>query len=129
MKTKLVSVMLLAMLIAVMLPIPTFASTSNMRYGTSLRTTFSVSPSRVESLGSSEMTKGTTPGTVPFNVDMVDAEQVCETGKGVYVAVLDTGLLSNYLDFFPEGKVDIKEEWGKGFTHNVWYDPTGEGNW
>ena len=68
-------------------------------------------------------------GTVPFNVDMVDAEELCNDGKGVYVAVLDTGLLSNYLDFFPESMVDIKEEWGIGFTHNVWYDPLGNGNW
>lgn len=68
------------------------------------------------------------PGTVPFNVDMVDAEGLCETGEGVYVAVLDTGLLSNYLYFFPEGTVDIKEEWGIGFTHDVFYVGTG-GNW
>lgn len=60
---------------------------------------------------------------------MVDAETTDNTGEGIYVAVLDTGLLSNYLDFFPPGMVDIKEEWGKGFTHDVWYDPTGDGNW
>jgi len=67
-------------------------------------------------------------GTVPFNVDMVDAEKVCEDGEGIYVAVLDTGLLSNYLDFFPEDMVDIKEEWGKGFTHDLIWVGSG-GNW
>ncbi len=62
---------------------------------------------------------------VPFNLDMVDAETVSQTGEGVYVAVLDTGLLSNYLNFFPDDRVDIKEEWGIGYTHNVFYVGTG----
>jgi subtilisin family serine protease len=67
-------------------------------------------------------------GTVPFNVDMVDAEKVCNEGEDIYVAVLDTGLLSNYLDFFPEDMVDIKEEWGIGFTHDlIWVGS--DGNW
>ena len=48
-------------------------------------------------------------GTVPFNVDMIDAEDLWNDGEGIYVAVLDTGLLTNYLDFFPEDMVDIKE--------------------
>jgi subtilisin family serine protease len=65
----------------------------------------------------------------PYNLDMVDVEASSNDGEGVYVAVLDTGLLSNYLHFFPEGMVDIKEEWGIGFTHDVWYDPMGDGNW
>ena len=67
-------------------------------------------------------------GTVPFNVDMVDAEKMCNDGEGVYVAVLDTGMLSNYLDFFPEDMVDIKEEWGIGFTHDLIWVGSG-GNW
>jgi subtilisin family serine protease len=66
---------------------------------------------------------------IPWNVDMVDAETTSNEGEGIYVAILDTGLLSNYLEFFPEGTVDIKEEWGIGFTHDVWYDAAGEGNW
>lgn len=64
----------------------------------------------------------------PFNLDMVDAEKVCETGDGVYVAVLDTGLLSNYRYFFPQGTVSIKTEWGIGFTHDLIWKGSG-GNW
>ncbi len=66
---------------------------------------------------------------IPYNLDMVDVEATSNDGEGIYVAVLDTGLLSNYLHFFPEGMVDIKEEWGIGFSHDVWYDPAGDGNW
>ena len=65
---------------------------------------------------------------VPWNIDIIDVEATSNDGEGIYVAVLDTGLLSNYLDFFPESTVDIKEEWGKGFTHDVFYVGTG-GNW
>ena len=64
---------------------------------------------------------------IPFNVDMVDAETTSNDGQGIYVAVLDTGLLSNYLYFFPPSMVDIKEEWGKGFTHDaLGVDPNGD---
>ncbi|NWG11098.1 S8 family serine peptidase [Candidatus Bathyarchaeota archaeon] len=90
---------------------------------------FDVDPARAECFSAWDEWCELPEGTVPFNVDMVDAEGVCYDGEGIYVAVLDTGLLSNYLDFFPEGMVDIKEEWGIGFTHDVWYDPTGDGNW
>jgi subtilisin family serine protease len=55
---------------------------------------------------------------------MVNAEAVSETGNGVYVAVLDTGLLSNYQYFFPPDRVSVKTAWGKGFTHDATYNAT-----
>jgi len=127
MKTKILAVFIvLAMLVVVMPPMRTFASTPNIVAGNSKATHFDVMPAKTQLLDS-----GTDPlaDPTPFNVDMVDAENVPETGDGVYVAVLDTGMLSNYLTFFPPGQVKIKTQWGKGFTHDVWYDPTGEGNW
>lgn len=69
------------------------------------------------------------PSISPWNLDIIDVETTSNDGEGIYVAVLDTGLLSNYLHFFPEDRVDIKEEWGIGLTHDVWYDVGGEGNW
>ena len=32
------------------------------------------------------------PAYLPFNADLVNVEKVTQTGQGVYVAVLDTGL-------------------------------------
>ena len=87
---------------------------------------YNAEPVKLQEITSVE---GSLEDPIPWNVDMVDAETTSNDGEGIYVAVLDTGLLSNYLDFFPEAMVDIKEEWGIGFTHDVWYDPTGEGNW
>lgn len=57
---------------------------------------------------------------IPFWVDMVDAETVPNDGEGVYIAVLDTGLLNIWPFFFSEA--DIAWELGKGFTHDVWWD-------
>ena len=64
-------------------------------------------------------TEQSLPEVTPFWVDMVDAE-VAEDGEGVYVAVLDTGLLSMWPWLFSEA--NIAWELGKGFTHDVWWD-------
>jgi len=64
-------------------------------------------------------TEQSLPEVTPFWVDMVDAE-VAENGEGVYVAVLDTGLLSMWPWLFSEA--NIAWELGKGFTHDVWWD-------
>jgi subtilisin family serine protease len=126
-KNILICVMVVAMLMIVTFPLPASTSTTSDIRIRSIKNGYSVTPEKAEAL---EVTSDPLPPTtVPFNLDMVDADQVTETGEGIYVAVLDTGLLSNYLYFFPEGVVDIKEEWGIGFTHDVWYDPSGAGNW
>lgn len=57
---------------------------------------------------------------IPFWVDMVDAEIVSNDGEGVYIAVLDTGLLSMWPFFFPGANIDTGL--GIGFTHDVWWD-------
>lgn len=36
---------------------------------------------------------------------MINIEAVSETGAGVYVAVLDAGLVPNWTDYFPEERV------------------------
>jgi len=54
-----------------------------------------------------------------WDLDIIDIDQVLNTysdvnGEGVYVAVLDTGLVANWRDYFPEER--IKTEWGRGFV-------------
>lgn len=56
----------------------------------------------------------------PWWYDLVDKEDVTNDGEGVYVAVLDTGLLYNWPFFFPEG--NIAWDLGKGFTHDLYWD-------
>jgi hypothetical protein len=60
------------------------------------------------------------PRETPYWVDMVDAD-VTEDGEGVYVAVLDTGLLEMWPYFFSEA--NIAWSLGKGFTHDISWNP------
>ncbi len=48
----------------------------------------------------------TAAGYATWDSDMVDIEQVTQTGAGVYVAVIDTGLAPNWRDYW-------KASWGK----------------
>ena len=59
----------------------------------------------------------TADGYSTFDADMVNVEKVSQTGAGVYVAVLDTGLAPNWKDYFPGAR--IAEKLGKGFQQSV----------
>jgi subtilisin family serine protease len=56
----------------------------------------------------------TAGGYSTYDADQVNAEDVAQTGHGVYVAVLDTGLVPNYADYFPTARVDTSL--GTGFN-------------
>jgi subtilisin family serine protease len=47
----------------------------------------------------------TKDGYATWDSDMINIEAVSQTGKGVYVAVLDTGLVPNWRDYFPEARI------------------------
>jgi subtilisin family serine protease len=59
----------------------------------------------------------TAGGFSTWDSDLVDVEKVGETGRGVYVAVLDTGLVPNWQDYFPEARVAT--HLGTGFQQSV----------
>lgn len=64
-------------------------------------------------------------GTLPWDLDIIDVEKTEYDGEGIYVAVLDTGLVANWRDFFPKER--IATEYGIGFYENVREDKkTGE---
>jgi len=52
-----------------------------------------------------------------INVKDFLGEDTGYTGEGVYIAVLDTGLVANWRDYFPEQR--IRADLGKGFVENV----------
>jgi len=56
-----------------------------------------------------------------WDLDMVNIECVEETGEGVYIAVLDTGLVPYWRDYFPEDRVAAKL--GAGFYEPCHADP------
>ncbi|MEM2094396.1 MAG: S8 family serine peptidase, partial [Candidatus Bathyarchaeia archaeon] len=55
-----------------------------------------------------------------WDLDMVNSTETGYTGKGVYVAVLDTGLAPNWKDYFPPERVAT--HLGKGFKEDVKWD-------
>jgi subtilisin family serine protease len=57
-----------------------------------------------------------------FWTDMVNSGDVPQDGSGVYVAVLDTGMLPQWPFFFSEA--NIADEYGKGFSHDIYCDGT-----
>lgn len=59
----------------------------------------------------------TADGYSTYDADMINVENVTQTGAGVYVAVLDTGLAPNWKDYFPEAR--IAAHLGKGFVQSV----------
>ena len=64
-------------------------------------------------------------GTLPWDHDIIDVEKTEYDGEGIYVAVLDTGLVANWNDYF--SKERIATEYGIGFYENVRKDKkTGE---
>ena len=59
----------------------------------------------------------TAGGYPTWDSDMINVEGVSQTGAGVYVAVLDTGLVPNWADYFPKERVNTAL--GTGFDQPV----------
>jgi subtilisin family serine protease len=52
-----------------------------------------------------------------WDSDLINVDAVSQTGHGVYVAVLDTGMVPNWRDYFPEARVAA--QLGTGFDQPV----------
>jgi subtilisin family serine protease len=59
----------------------------------------------------------TTMGYTAWGLDLINIEAVPQTGRGVYVAVLDSGLVPNWLDYFPAAR--IARQLGVGFVQPI----------
>ncbi len=79
-----------------------------------------VSAVQAEALTSLEASPTAMPVIAPFWTDMVNVENVVADGEGVYVAILDTGMLPQAAWFFREA--DIAWDLGRGFTHDITWD-------
>jgi len=56
-----------------------------------------------------------------WDADMINSDVTDYTGKGVYVAVLDTGIAPNWKDYFPTSS--ILTNLAKGFKEELDWDP------
>jgi len=59
----------------------------------------------------------TAGGYSTWDADLINSEAVAQTGQGVYVAVLDTGMVPNWRDYFPDARVAT--HLGAGFNQAV----------
>lgn len=59
----------------------------------------------------------TVNGYSTWDADLINADTVPQTGKGVYVAVLDTGLVPNWKEYFPEARIATRL--GTGFEQPI----------
>lgn len=113
---------MLILVLSILLPVPViFGPYSFTAGGFDLFSTCEVRTELDVEMSDMELTSGSLPELTPFHVDMVDAEIVPNNGEGVYIAVLDTGLHYYWPWIFSEA--NIAWELGKGFTHDVYWDP------
>ncbi len=63
----------------------------------------------------------TVDGYPTWDSDMINIEACAQTGAGIYIAVLDTGLAPNWRDYFPEERIATKL--GIGFYEELKWDP------
>ena len=61
----------------------------------------------------------TAGGYTTWDSDLINIEAVTQTGSGVYVAVLDTGMVPNWRDYFPDARVATNL--GTGFHQPVMF--------
>jgi subtilisin family serine protease len=57
-----------------------------------------------------------------WDSDLINVDAVSQTGHGVYVAVLDTGMVPNWRDYFPQARVAT--QLGTGFDQPVTFRPS-----
>jgi len=58
-----------------------------------------------------------------YDIDIVNAEYFADGGEGVYIAVLDTGLVNGWENFLPP-TADIRTDLGRGWSYDVVWDGT-----
>ncbi len=86
----------------------------------------------VDNGGSSQgWNKNDLPQMLPWWNDVIDVEKTSYTGAGTVVVIVDTGLVSNWLDYFPQE--NILTEYSRSYTQelgkdNVAFDEDTEGH-
>ena len=115
-KKILVSIIMLSMLALIAFPSVTRSTTTqpNLKY--------TVSPAKEQFVEAADFSLGSAVGTyLPWDVDIINAEST-NGGEGIYVAVIDTGLVSNWANFVAPTAI-IETALGKGWSYNVVWNP------
>jgi subtilisin family serine protease len=114
-KEILFSILLLSVLALTIVPMSRSATTPT----TTPTHVFNVNPVREQFVESADFTLGDPVGTyLPWDVDIVNAEYSAHGGEGIYVAVIDTGLVSTWSNFVAPGAI-IETGLARGWSYNI----------
>ena len=111
-------VLLVVSTFAFQIPVPS-ASIDEVEIKGQVSLDFDVMPHQYMKVDDATISGSSVEGELPYNLDMIDVEKVSTTGEDVYIAVLDTGLLENWMEYLPVE--NIVTEWGKGFSYEYCY--------
>jgi subtilisin family serine protease len=116
-KAILISIILLSMLCLTFVPMA--------RSGTQPVFSYNITPTQANFEECADFTNTNPPtGTyIPWDVDIVNAEKFPNGGQGIYIAVIDTGLVSNWAQFVPP-TATIRTDLAKGWSYDVTWNPT-----
>lgn len=122
MKTNKTSLLVILILLVPMVPFTASAVDSLSFFSADQLAGFDVSPTEVQSLSANLVAADALPELTPFSTDLVNSDLFVDGGEGVYVAVLDTGLVPEWPFFFSEA--NIRDDLGIGFSRELTlYDP------
>jgi len=113
MKKIIVTILLLSMLALIAVPMTRSAATlPNLK--------FSVTPVQEQfEDGYTGEPLPVVPGYyLPYDVDLVNGEYFANGGEGVYVAVIDTGLVNGWWNFLPP-TANIRTDLGRGWSYDI----------
>jgi subtilisin family serine protease len=65
---------------------------------------------------------------LPYDVDLVNGEYFANGGEGIYVAIIDTGLVSNWASFLPP-TATIRTDLGRGWSYDVVWNGINDFDW
>jgi subtilisin family serine protease len=116
MKKIIVTILVLSMLALIGTPMTRSA-------GLSPNLKFTVTPVQEEFVeGYSGEPLPAVPGYyLPYDVDLVNGEYFADGGKGVYIAIIDTGLVSNWVNFVAP-TATVRTDLAKGWSYDVAWD-------
>jgi subtilisin family serine protease len=116
-KILLVSIILLSMLALTIVPMTISATSApNLKYN--------VTPIREQFVeeATGEPLPLPTGNYLGYDIDIVNAEYFANGGEGIYVAIIDTGLVSNWASFLPP-TATVRTDLGKGWSYDVVWNP------
>jgi hypothetical protein len=118
-KALLISIILLSVLALPIVPLSIATNTSKIP-----NLKFNAEPIKEQFVEAADFSSGSDPVStyLPWDVDIVNGEYSTNGGEGIYVAVIDTGLVYNWASFVAP-TAHIETALGKGWSYDVTWNP------